>query len=845
MSREQPSATTPFVDPSIHVSTVECYLDQFSGLEIRGWAIDPSQPATSPVLHVLVDGQQVGTITCDGARPDVVASGKGLMNVGYHVHLPNILADGIQHQLEFRDLRRREVKVFVSGVPYHHLQFSAIWIPKVESYVDGLRYGAFEGWVMRTELGESSLHGDCIVRITCDGVTIGHARANRHRGDAARVFQGPSNCGFRFTPPHHVRSGWARRFQFFLMPEDIELSGSPCQTSLVVDASEGRLLDLVTAVDTMHRDLTRLRRQLHEIVPRSSFSIADYDTWFRLYEVALRERVQADRPAGDWTSSPLVSIVCPVYKPSIKDFRAAIESVKAQTYSNYELVLVDDNSRSKELTSYMADLVAGDSRVRLVTHRQNQGISEATNTAIKHAKGEWIAFFDHDDALVDTAIECMVTAAQKTGALVLYSDEDKINDSGIYSMPALKPDWNHRLMLGVNYVCHLLFVERKTLSDVGSLSTACDGAQDHDLILRLSEHVTPDQIYHVPEILYHWRITAGSTAENVSNKAYAVAAGVKAISDHLDRIGQPAHVKSILNQTLYSVMWDLSEQPYVTIIIPYKDQIAITEQCLRTVLDLTSYTNYDVIMVDNWSTSREAKSFVKKYSKLSNVTFLRVEEDFNYSRLNNLAAAKTDANYLVFMNNDLFVKLPDWLHVIVGEAEADPTVAAVGGKFFYPDGSVQHGGVVLGLGGVAGHVHVGLQASDFGYAGRLLFAQEMSAVTAAGVLVRASAFRQVGGFDAAKLAVAFNDIDLCLKLRQAKYKIIWTPEFVAEHHESLSRGDDERPMQEARFFDEAEEMKSRWNAALSQDPFYHPKFALDGQPFFDLIDPRHARLDEP
>lgn len=827
--------------PTSDLSPIQCNVDDLGGLSLRGWAVDLATPTTSPLLHVIVDGQEVAAVICNGERPDVFAASKGPKLAGYEIQLPAALGDGELHWLTMRDLRRREVRMFYQGNSFSSLDFRFEAKPQIRSHVDGLRYGAFEGWVTRTELGKTTPLGNCIVRVACDGVTVGYVRANHHRGDVGRVLSGPSNCGFRFTPPQHIRSAYPRRFQFFLMPEDIELDGSPCQTSLVVDAFEGRLLELVAEVDTVHRDLTRIRRQLREIVPRQRYSIADYDRWFRLYEPALKQRMRDLAPVDGWSAGPLVSIVCPVYKPAFKAFQAAVASVLAQSYRNFELILVDDNSRNEELSAYLNKLVEQDRRVRLITHKRNRGISGATNTALSHARGEWVAFFDHDDLLVEVAIECMVAATYKSGATVLYSDEDKIDESGMFSSPAFKTDWNHRLLLGVNYVCHLLFVRSDVLQAVGPLGSDYDGAQDHDLVFRLAEHVGSGAIHHVPEILYHWRIAPGSTAETMSNKGYATAAGVKAVTDHLIRLNRPARVESIDGQTLYHVSWPLHSEPKVTIIIPYKDEIKTTERCLCAVLDLTQYKNFDVIMVDNWSTTREAEIFRKSYEKNDRVRFLRVEEEFNYSRLNNLAASKTESEFLVFMNNDLFVKDPYWLSFVVGEAATDPEVGAVGGKFFYPDGSVQHGGVVLGIGGVAGHAHVGLQTYDNGYGGRMLFAQEISAVTAAGMLVRASAFQKVGGFDEVRLRIAFNDVDLCLKLGQAGFKVIWTPDFIADHHESLSRGDDERPLQETRFFDEIETMKERWGEALKNDRFYNPKFNLERQPFFDLVDPDYFK----
>ena len=819
------------------LSSIVCHVDDLAGMHLRGWAMDATNPRASPVLHVLVDGQEIAQVTCEDGRPDLAGINPGFQNLGFQLTLPEDLADNETHKLEMRDRRRREVPLVLNGQECHYVDFKLEWKPNVRSFVDGFRHGAFEGWVMRTPRDSFQLIGNCTVRVTCDGMTIGHVRASGHRGDVARVTGGPSNCGFRFEPPAGVRTGHVREFRFFLMPENMELDNSPCRASLVEDEAQRRLLQLTTAVDSLYRELTSIRRQLHELAPKPRYTTGDYDRWFRKYEPALRRRMEASRPADGWASGPLVSILCPVYRPALADFSAAIGSVLGQSYRNFELILVDDNSRDPELAAYIAEVMESDRRVKLVRHRKNSGISGATNSALKQAQGEFVAFFDHDDVLVDVAIECMVAAALRTGADVLYSDEDKVDADGHYLTPALKPDWNHRLMLGVNYVCHLLFVRRSVTETVGPLESKYDGAQDHDYILRLSEHVPAGSIHHVPEVLYHWRITEGSTAQTVKNKTYAIDAGVLAVHDHLQRIGRPAKVETIKEMTLYRQSWTVTDEPLVQIVIPYKDQIETTERCLQTLLQVTAYKNYEIVLIDNWSTTRQSVRFAARVGRMRNVRIHRIEEEFNYSRLNNLAVKGSAAEFFVFMNNDVFVTAPGWLTAAVGEALVDPSVGAVGGKFFYPDGTVQHGGVVTGIGGVAGHVHTGLPDGDYGYAGRLLFAQEMTAVTAAGVLVRAKAFREVGGFDEDKLRVAFNDIDLCLKLRQAGYKVIWTPDFTAEHHESLSRGDDERPMQENRFFDEIEVMKARWGDTLRHDPFYNPNFVLDRRPFFDLRDP--------
>ncbi len=545
---------------------------------------------------------------------------------------------------------------------------------------------------------------------------------------------------------------------------------------------------------------------------------------------------------GGTVPQPLVSILVPTYKPMMSDFTAAVDSVLSQTYRNWELIIVDDGAKSPEIAARIRQYCVEDPRIRAVTLKKNLGISGATNAGLREVRGEYVAFFDHDDLLVDVAIEMMVRAARETGARMLFSDEDKIDQAGYFLEPNLKPDYNHRYLLGCNYICHLLFVEAKTLAKVGELRAAYDGAQDHDLILRLVEEIPRSEIHHVPEVLYHWRKTPNSTAVNIGNKSYAIDAGVRAVGDHLKRIGVDAEVSAIRGLTLYGIKWLQKAQPKVSIIIPFKDQVDTTRRCIEALLAFTDYRAFEIVLVNNWSVTREAADFVKRVSRLHRVRVLTVEEEFNYSRLNNLAARDNDAEYYFFMNNDVFVGDKDWLRTIVGEALAAPDIAVVGGKFLYPNDTVQHAGVVVGPAGVAAHVHRGAPLTDYGYIGRALLSHEVSAVTAAGMLIKASVFHQVGGFDEQHLKVAYNDVDLCLKVGEAGWRIVWCAEFTATHHESLSRGSDDRPEHEARFFAETRTMQERWgdNPRYRRDPFYSKHFTVDRQPFFDLVDPAEA-----
>lgn len=822
--------------PTAAAATPMCHVEGVSGHEISGWAIDPARPAQPVRLHVIIDQQEVGQVVANLPHDDLPNDFNiAQRDIGFNFSVPDQYRDGRTHRVEFRDARRNIVRLSMVDEAIEYVDYRMVWPLRSHSHVDGVRNGALEGWVLRNQPDTANLSGNAMIRITCDNVPIGHTRAGMHRGDVAKAFAAPPNCGFRFVPPRAYLKPYMQTFRLYLMPENQELDESPLQTSFVSDRQEAQIIELTEAVDKLYQQITAVRRQLSSISTAVRYTIYNYNDWYPRYAATLRSRVLASRNEAEPT--PLVSIICPVYRPRLPDFMAAVQSVINQTYFNWELVIVDDGSKDPELTATIQEFAAADGRIVVKSRRKNAGISMATNAALKVARGEWIAFFDHDDLLADVAIEVMVSEAQRSGAHLLYSDEDKIGENGMFSDPALKPDWNHRLLLGVNYVCHLLFVRKQELDKVGYLDSRFDGAQDHDLILRLGEAIPRASIHHVAEVLYHWRITPQSTASSVANKSYAVQAGIDSVAAHLQRLGRPSDVTSINDITLYKANWKTTRTPLVTVIIPFKDEIETTRQCLTDLLKRTKYDNYDIILVDNWSTSAEYLQFADEIKSMEKVRLLRIEQPFNYSRINNLAAASSNSEFFVFMNNDLFVTDSLWLRMAIDEMIVDPEVAIVGGRFYYPNGTVQHAGVVLGVGGVAGHVHVGVPRGEYGYAGRMLFAQEISAVTAAGMVMQASVFREVGGFDEVCLQVAFNDIDLCLKVTSAGYRIIWIPDFVADHHESLSRGSDERPVQEARFFAETQLMKERWGEKLLADPYYNKHFTLDGQPYFDLSDP--------
>ena len=820
-------------------------LDECDQDAVRGWAVETAD-ATAPVrFSVFIDNSPVCEVTCSERREDVVICHPGYPAIcGFKFEIPAAFYDGQPHKLEFRTQDDTALPIQYLGNRISHFTFQDTLKPVVRGHVENIAAGVMRGGVARRDQLSGKMVGGLTILVTCEGEVVGQAKADRYRPDIAHRLGGFANCGFEFVPPHHFRSHRQQSFRFFLLPDMLEIDGSPLVTSFVQDRHEITLLECLHLVDDMYSKITRVREQIKAVLPSQlAANVDSYHDWAVRYQDSLRRRVAVERGRAGAGTQPLVSIVCPVYRPVVAEFEAAIQSVRGQTYHNWELIIVDDGSRMPELKASIDRFAAQDKRIKAISKKSNGGISSATNSAIRKVSGQWLAFFDHDDMLEDVALEIMVNAAQKSGAKLIYSDEDKIDPSGHFTQPALKPDWNYRYLLGVNYICHFVMLDTEVLHKVGDLRSAYDGAQDHDLLLRLAEFLQPQEIRHVPEILYHWRITDKSTAAGSEAKGYAADAGCRAIADHLRRIGKRGTVSAIMG-TFYSVKWLFEEEPTVQVIVPFKDNAAITGQCIRSVLSCTEYANYELTLVDNWSTGHQTGKLCADLTEYHNVKLLHVEESFNYSRLNNLAKAESSSDFVLLLNNDVVITQPNWLRMMVNELLADAKAGIVGIKLLYPNQTVQHAGVVLGLHGVAGHVHAGLGPNTSGYMARAILAQELSAVTAACLLVRRSVLEDIGGLDEHKLAIAFNDVDLCLKARTRGWKIIWTPDVTLEHHESISRGADAEGAKLVRFRDETEVMKQRWNGLLQRDPFYSHHFDLNGIPFFDLAEPKETNCAE-
>jgi GT2 family glycosyltransferase len=554
--------------------------------------------------------------------------------------------------------------------------------------------------------------------------------------------------------------------------------------------------------------------------------LTGYDTWVRHFDTlseADRGRITAE--VAQWREPPLISVVMPVYDPGSKVLEEALRSVRGQLYPHWELCIADDASTDPAVPRLLARAAAEDPRIRVERRPENGHIAAATNTALALARGAYVAFMDHDDVLPAHALYEVAKAIRREPDLdLIYSDEDKIDADGRRFEPHFKGDWNPELLYGQNYLNHLTVVRRSLVAAVGGLRPGFEGSQDHDLLLRLSDRLDPARVRHLPAILYHWRTAIGSGTFSDAFLARAEAARLQALEELVARRGWPHRVERGplgFNRLVRALP---HPAPLVSVVIPTKDRAELLRVVLDGLLTGTDYPAIEVVVVDNGSTEPAALALLEQAAADPRVRVLSRPGPFNFSGLSNDGAAAARGPLLLFLNNDIEVVAPGWLTELASIAVEDG-VGAVGAKLSYPDGTLQHGGVVLGVGGVAGHSHPDIGPDDPGYFGRMVISQEVSAVTGACLMMRRAVFEEVGRFDAAHLAVAFNDIDLCLRVRKAGYRVIWTPHAALTHHESKSRGKEDTPEKRARFEAEVATMTERWGPELRNDPYYNPNLA--------------------
>jgi len=525
---------------------------------------------------------------------------------------------------------------------------------------------------------------------------------------------------------------------------------------------------------------------------------------------------------------PLISILLPTYNSNPSYLLQCIESVQKQSYPNWQLCIVDDASTQKEHIELLQQFVTTDSRIQFQQRATNGHISIASNNCLEISKGDYSLLLDHDDMLAEHTLLLMVNELKKNPLLqLIYADEDKINENGLRFDPHFKPEWNQDLLYSQNYIGHPILVNTKRLQGLGGFKAGVEGSQDHDLLLRYTADLNATQINRIPNVLYHWRAHEQSTASHVNAKDYTTEAGIKALKNHFEREKITATVSMGKLPNTYRVQWPIPQkQPLVTLMIPTHNGHEILSTCITSILEKTTYANYEIIIINNQADCPQTLDFISKADK--NNHHLRVldwNHPFNYSAINNFAAKHANGSILGLINNDIEVITPEWLTEMVSHT-LRPEIGCVGSKLYYPNDKIQHAGVILGIGGVAGHGHKYFDREQSGYFSKLELIQNYSAVTAACLLIEKNIFNQVNGLDQKNLPIAFNDVDFCIRVRNAGYRNIWTPYAELYHHESISRGSDNTPEKIKRANQEVQYMKNTWGKSLTQDPAYNPNLTL-------------------
>ncbi len=548
-----------------------------------------------------------------------------------------------------------------------------------------------------------------------------------------------------------------------------------------------------------------------------SADTVEYQKWFEQHRATSEELAAMRAEARKFPAQPLISVITPVFNTPVPWLEEAVQSVLAQAYENWELILVDDGSTEPALQEYLANLATRDSRITVSRLESNRGISAASNHGVAQARGEWLSFLDHDDLLEpDALFQTAKLLQQFPGSDLIYSDEDKLTEAG-FERPQFKPDWSPDFFISCNYLCHLITVRRELVLRVGGFRSEFDSAQDYDLLFRVIEQT--DRIHHIPRVLYHWRQSANSSAIDIRQKPGQLEAARRAVDEHLQRKGINGHVAVDWPTHTYWVQRELAEARKISIIIPVRDRIELLSPCIDSITIKTVYPNYEIVIVDNDSQSEEARSYFNQCKH----RLLHYEGPFNYSAINNFAVEQTESPWLLFLNNDTEVIEGDWLGRMAEHIQR-PEVGAVGARLLYPDDTIQHAGVVLGVGGIATHAFRGFPAEDPGVGKQLRVTRNYSSVTGACLLTRRDVFMEVGGFDEERLPVTFNDVDFCLKLRRAGYLIVYTPFAKLYHYESASR---RRPVESL----ECDVMRERWPELLQRDPYYNPNLSRERADF--------------
>ncbi|MFN8109089.1 MAG: glycosyltransferase family 2 protein [Thermoleophilia bacterium] len=564
-----------------------------------------------------------------------------------------------------------------------------------------------------------------------------------------------------------------------------------------------------------------------------------YQGWVARYDTLDPEETARLRAWGRDVDGPEIAVVLPVYNTPTRFLRLAVESVLHQHYPRWQLCVADDASTAPDVRRVLREYADRDDRVRLVLRERNGHISAASNSALELADAPFVAFLDHDDMLAPHALATVAAAlASRPAVRFLYSDEDRVTENGYRYGPYFKPDLNPELLLGQNYITHLMVIHRELVAEVGGFREGFEGSQDHDLALRCLAGLRPEQVHHVPRVLYHWRAIEGSVAMNLDEKPYAVEAGLRAVRERVQRDDPGATVEHGSLGATYRVHFPLPDPaPQVTIVIPTRNGEDVLRRCIDSIRSRTTYAARDILLVDNGSDDPSARRYLAELDGMQDVRVLPYDAPFNYAAINNVAAREARGEFLLLLNNDTEVLTPDWIEqmlmwgVRVG-------VGTVGSKLFYGNDTIQHAGLIMGIGGIAGHSHRHLPAAAPGYFGRLQLVHRVGGNTGACLLMRRDLYLRAGGLNERHLAVSYNDVDLCLRLTGMGYHHIFTPFATLAHHESVSRGSDENRANRERAARERAYMTWRWGDALLQDPSYNPNLSLQSEAFALAEPPR-------
>ncbi|MDR2600773.1 MAG: glycosyltransferase family 2 protein [Oscillospiraceae bacterium] len=524
------------------------------------------------------------------------------------------------------------------------------------------------------------------------------------------------------------------------------------------------------------------------------------------------------------------SIIVPLYNTHEKYLEDMIKSVIAQTFQTWQLCLGDGSDADNTKVQIICEkYIKKDKRIEYRRFDKNEGISGNSNKCLEMATGNYIALLDHDDILHQSALYEAAAVIERFDADFIYTDENTFNETiSDAFQPHYKQDFAPDNLRAINYICHLTVFKASLLEKTGRFRRDYDGAQDHDLILRLTEQA--DKIVHIPKILYYWRAHKASTAADPESKGYTHLAGKRAIVDHLERVGLAGTVEDSPLANTHRIKYEINGEPCISIIIPNKDHIDILDKCLKSIKTLSTYKNYEIIIVENNSENNETYEYYKSIENKDNIRVVFWNGIFNFSAINNYGAGFANGEYLLLLNNDIEIISADWMQEMLMYAQR-PDVGAVGAKLYYPDDTIQHAGVILGVGGVGGHAHKYFKRDAYGYMNRLIYAQNLSAVTAACMMIPKALFDELGGLDE-RFVVAFNDVDLCQRIRKAGYLIVFTPYAEMYHHESKSRGYEDTEEKKARFKSEIDLYQSLWLKEIEAgDPYYNPNLTLKHEDF--------------